>query len=175
MPVNSSSEHARLRGAATTTSNPSTGLLTASSQSFFYFNDLKTITLGGTVIYPLSIKMEYMNNPVAISHKVATDGDFLTYALTKYEVKYTIRILWDSASFPIKNFENDTPTGVPLILTWGADDAQGYFTQTTYVKVDPSPDTYDPVKGVELNMTMVDDGTNEPFTCVIADALDRAW
>jgi len=169
------------RGAVTRDSAPNTGVLARYAQSFFYFHDLKVASFVGNTIYPLSIpKIEITNNALAIGQKSATSGDFLTYALgaPSYSVTFTIRVLWDTVSAGLKNTEATTPASQAgaLILSWGTDNTDGYLNFTTYCKVDaPSPDAYGPTKAVDFNFTMVDDEVNEPFTCVIADALDRAW
>lgn len=163
------------RGSATTSSNPNTGSLARYSQDFFYFHDLKTCTVGGSAISPLGITINIKNNATPVSVDTATAGDFLTYALPLYEVTVTIKAIWTSTVYTqqVSHLSASTPT--PIILTWGTDNADGYLNWTIYGTCTASPDAYDPVKAVDLTYRATYDGTNQPLTVVLADAIDRAW
>jgi hypothetical protein len=163
------------RGAPLPTSNPNTGVLAKYAQTFYHFHDLKTCTVGGSAVVPLSITINIKNNAVPVGVNLVTAGDFLTYAIPKYEVNVTLKAHWDSISYALQYGHTTASTPTPIILTWGTDNADGYLNWTIYGTQIASPDNYDPVKALELNFKATYDGTNAPLTVVLADLIDRAW
>lgn len=161
------------RGGITSGSNPNTGVLARYSQDFYYFHDIKTCTIDGNAIVPLGVSITIKNNATPIGTN--NSGKFLTYALPSYEVTGTIKAVWDSNSLTMQGYNLAAASAVPIVLTWGTDNNDGYLTFTIYGNIDYSPDTYDPVKGIDINFHALYDGTNAPLTVVLADAIDRAW
>jgi hypothetical protein len=143
------------------------------AQTFYHFHDLKTCTVNGDAIVPLGVTIRIRNNAVPIGTN--NSGDFLTYALTEYECGVQIRGHWDTLSWPYQGGATAVTALVPIVLTWGTDNNDGYLNFTIYGQPLPSPDTYDPVKGIELNFKTLNNGTDTPFTCVLADLIDRGW
>lgn len=163
------------RAAPLPTSNPNTGVLARYAQTFYHFHDLNVCTVGGNPVVPLSITINIKNNAVPISVLLTTDGDFLTYALPKYEVNVTLKCVWDSVSYALQYGHVTATDPTPIILSWGTDNADGYLNWTIYGTQVKSDDTYDNVHGIDLNFRARYDGTNQPLTVVLADLIDRAW
>lgn len=162
-------------GAVTADSNPNTGTLARYAQTFYHFHDLKTCTVDGNAIVPLGVTITIKNNATPIGVDLSNAGEFLTYALPKYEVDVTITAVWDSNSRTVQIAQDDASAALPIVLTWGTDNTDGYLNWTIYGVPVASPDVYDPVKGIDLTFKAVYDGTNAPLTVVLADAIDRAW
>lgn len=160
------------RGSVSAGANPS-GTLARYAQTFYYFHDIKTCTVNGNAIVPLGITLTIKNNAIPIGSN--NSGDFLTFALPKYEVTGTIKAVWDTNSLASQVTQDDATSAVPIVLTWGTDDNDGYLTFGIYGTIAPSPDVYDPVKGIDINFVGLYNGTNAPLTVVLADAIDRAW
>lgn len=165
------------RGTADTAGNltatVANGRLVPYANSFFYFHDIKACTIDGNAIAPLSVSWTIKNNAVPVGTNNA--GAFLTFALPRYEVEFTIQAVWDSNSAAQQALIMSSNTPVPIVVTWGTDNNDGYFTLPMYGIPVSAEDAYDPIKSITLTYKGAYDGTNAIFAPVIADALDRGW
>jgi hypothetical protein len=156
------------------TSNPS-GTWTKSAQNKFHINDITTCEIGGNAVilkedgFGISLKVEI----VPIDPGSGTWGNLI---MVKQSVSATMTVIND-ANARTAQTAMDSSTETTVQIEWGTTGADGNLDFIIRGIMEAA----DPVEGVTgdiaFNLHGVSDvaNTQEIFTAVVANAVDRAW
>jgi hypothetical protein len=154
------------------TSDPS-GTWTKAGQSRFHINDISLCQIGGADVilkdWSLSIKSKVI--PAAPG-----SGSWGNFALAGWEVKSMISVIND-ANARTARANMDSGTETTIQIKWGTTGVDGNLDFTIRGIMETAPDQHGDTADITFNLTGVSDiaGTQEIFTAVVANAVDRSW